>query len=157
MHSRFKLRQDWDHQAESLTFAAAAEDPPKHLVGNIENFLKTDAVEKLQAIISAAQSKCENLFDKRAEDDKKRKKKKEIDLGTTPTLKDEIAHQSQKLVMQLVETIEKEQLLQDGVYAENLKYDSCCSEDNIASWQELSITMAVDTCQISRRHVVADC
>lgn len=153
MHSRFKLRQDWDHQAESLTFAAAADvsqDPPKHLVGNIENFLKTDAVEKLQAIISAAQSTCENLFDKRAEDDKKRKKQKNKDINlSTPTLKDEIAHQSQKLVMQLVETIEKEQLLQDGVYAENLKYDSCCSEDNIASWKGLNITMAVDTYQIS--------
>lgn len=125
-------------------------------MGNIENFLKTDAVEKLQAIISAAQSKCEGLFDKRAEEDKKRKRKKEINFGT-PTLKDEIARQSQKLVMELVETIEKEKLLQDGVYTENLKYDSCCSEDNIASWQELNITMTIDICQISRRHVVADC
>lgn len=99
---------------------------------NIEDFLKDGAVEKLNDIIEQAQQKYASLLAQKVDKPKdpkvvrgKKGKTKKVDVSEVQKLKDKLQAVSQELVIDLVECIEKHDLLKEGVYAENLKFDVC--------------------------------
>lgn len=117
------------------------------MLSNIEDFLKDGAVEQLNKIIEKAQKKHEKLLAsiKVAEKPKapkaqaKRKKKNLVAESFEKTkIKDKLTTVSQKLVIDLVERIEKNDLLKEGIYAENLKFGVCGSADNIVPWPKVA-------------------
>lgn len=110
---------------------------------NIEDFLKDGAVEKLNVIIEKAQKKHASLLEQKVKVDKpkapnvtrgKKGKTKKVNVFEVQKIKDKLRAVSQKLVIDLVECIETHDLLKEGIYAENLKFDVCGSADNIVPW-----------------------
>lgn len=113
------------------------QDPPTYLVNSLQAFLKPGALAKLNAMTDKVQEMCQALLVTGTGGRVKGKDSTPSPKKGKQSAKQKAADLSQKLVVDMVKAIEQEQMLNEGIYAENLKFPASCSEDNIVPDQRL--------------------